>query len=122
MVCSLSVLFNFCVHFLLGVPEEKFPNITQRPKIQVQAGHQETVVFRCIFQFTSKYPIKARFFVTWYRPVTFFGGKFGRISISSETVRRSPSTYAVRVGDDIPLGATVRQFTVITLIVLNQHE
>ncbi len=94
--------------FFTDTPEEKSPNITRGPQIYVRASERNYATeFFCSFSYTAKYPQKALFSVSWYRPVTFFGGKFGRISVFSEVVTTSPSKYIVRIGRDIPLGVTV---------------
>ncbi len=118
MVCSnfsflCSVLNNVEIQFetfpfFIDTPEEKSPNITRGPQIYVRASERNYATeFFCSFSYTAKYPQKALFSVSWYRPVTFFGGKFGRISVFSEVVTTSPSKYIVRIGRDIPLGVTV---------------
>ena len=86
---------------------EKFPNVTTKPRIQVHEGAHQSVVFTCSFPFTASNREKARFQVNWFRPVKFYGGNFGRISLFSEQIRESPSTYRVNLGGDIPLGITV---------------
>eukprot|EP00794_Sanderia_malayensis_P009603 gene9603-10590_t len=90
------------------IQDEKFPNITRKPQIFVRASTRKFATeFFCSFSFKARYPHKARFTVNWYRPVTFFGGKFGRISLFSQTVNTSPSRYTVRVGNDIAQGILI---------------
>ena len=92
---------------MLDASSEKYPNITSLPRILAFEGVRRSVVFSCSFQFVARRLDKAQFQVNWFRPVTFFGGRAGRISVFSEKVRESPSRYTATIGEDIPLGAKV---------------
>eukprot|EP00795_Rhopilema_esculentum_P006439 gene6439-11883_t len=102
-----SILDNNFQDVVLDLNIEESPNVTRQPRIQARGGAQNSVVFGCAFQSSASRPEKAQFRVNWFRPVTFFGGKFGRISIFSETVSRSPSLFQVKLGEDLPLGVTI---------------
>ena len=113
MFAAIFLIIHFL--FVLDLPLEKFPNITAIPRIQAGEGVSQSVVFTCSFNFTARSLEKARFQASWFRPVTFYGGKYGKISLFSEIIQQSPSTYTAIVGVDIPLGETVKFLIFIVL-------
>ena len=98
-----EIFFRFCLE--ANVPA--VVTIDEKPWIEAYQTDDGKTELQCLFKYNSFPKGKSQFHVSWFRPVQFYGGKFGKISMFSEVVSDSPSKYIVTLGQELSLGGEV---------------